>query len=78
MTDDLNQSNLSKVSAAVVGRWSTIQRGVIRDTSLLMLALFRTRLQGAANKGLREALATVIPSSKDSQIRTELKVRIVR
>lgn len=78
MTDDLAQTNIWKTSVSALGKWSTAQKSVLRDVNLLLLCLLAERAQGAAAKGLREALARVIPSGKDAAIRAQLSVRIVR
>lgn len=78
MTDDLNPSNLWKTSSSSIGKWAATQKNVLRDVNLLMLPLFSSSLQGAAHKGLRESLCIVFPVSKDTVIKTELGVRLVR
>jgi hypothetical protein len=78
MTTDLEKSNLWKTTADGVGKWAATQKNVLRDINLLLLPMFSTHLQGAANKGLREALSTVIPAARDAAIRTALGVRILR
>jgi len=78
MTTDLEKSNLWKTSADGVGKWASTQKNVLRDINLLFLPIFSRYLQGAANKGLREALSMVIPATRDSAIRTSLGVRILR
>lgn len=78
MTDDLNQTNLWKVTNASVGIWSSSYKNVLRAVNLLLLLLLRDSLQGAANLELRRSLACVIPAAKDATIRSSTKVRIVR
>lgn len=78
MTTELEKSNLWKTSADGVGKWASTQKNVLRDINMLLLPMFSKYLQGAANKGLREALAMVIPAARDTVIRTSLGVRIPR
>lgn len=78
MTDDLNQTQIWKATRADVGSWSTLHRNVIKDINLLLIALLKEHLQAASNKGLREALAISIPSTKDATILSGLGVRIIR
>ena len=78
MTDDINQTNIWKTTSASLGQWSTMQKNIVREANLLILTLLKAHLQGAANKGLREALALSIPSGKDTAIRANLGVRIIR
>lgn len=78
MTSDIHQPNLWKTSASDIGQWSAMQKSILRDVNLLLIAVFRSKLQGAARKGLREAVSLAIPASKDSSIKNELGVRILR
>jgi hypothetical protein len=78
MTDDLNQTQIWKTSAADIGKWSTLQKNLLRDVNLMMIALFREQLVGAKVKGLREALALAVPQGKDVLIRGSFGVRILR
>ena len=78
MTDDINKSNLWKTAKGSVGQWSTSQSSVLKGVNLIMLPLFKGKLQGAANKGLREALSLVIPAPKDAAIKAELGIQIIR
>jgi len=78
MTDDLGQANLWKTSATALGKWAAAQKNVLRDVNLLLLCTMAEHVQGAAAKGLREAVARTIPSNKDRAIQTELGIRLVR
>lgn len=78
MTDGLANTQIWKTTAGDVGKWSTLHKNVSRDINFLLLSLLSKNLQGAANKGLRESLALVIPSGKDEAIRTSLGVHILR
>lgn len=78
MTDDVDELVLWKTSAGDVGRWSTTHKRVLRAANLLYLALFSERLQGAANKGLRESLAVVLPAALDEQVKQIMSVNIPR
>ncbi|RAZ79808.1 hypothetical protein [Mesorhizobium atlanticum] len=78
MTNEIEKSNLWKTSADGVGKWAATQKNVLRDVNLLMLPLFHERLQGAANKGLREALSLAIPASKDALIKSAFSVKVIR
>ncbi|NOD45901.1 hypothetical protein GS624_01100 [Ruegeria sp. HKCCD5849] len=78
MTDDVDELVLWKTSAADIGNWSTTHKRVLRSANQLYLALFSIHLQGAANKGLRESLAIVLPSSQDELIKSKMSVNILR
>jgi hypothetical protein len=78
MTDEIETSRLWKTTADGVGKWSAMQKNVLRDTNHLLLVLFSEKIQGAANKGLREALALAIPSSRDASVKSSLDVKIIR
>jgi hypothetical protein len=78
MTDDVLISNIWKTDIASLGKWSSMQKVVLRDVNLLITALMNDSAQGAGAKGLREALASVIPKGKDAALRAPLGVRIPR
>lgn len=78
MTDDVDKLVLWKTSAADIGKWSTTHKRVLHAVNKLYLALFSTHLEGAANKGLRESLAIVLPASQDEQVKAQLSVNILR
>jgi hypothetical protein len=78
MTDEVETSKLWNTTSEGVAKWSSMQKNVLRDTNHLLLALFSNKVQGAANKGLREALSLAIPSSRDAAVKTNLGVTIVR
>lgn len=78
MTSEIEISKLWKTSPDGTGKWSTIQKNVMRDVNLLLLALFASRLQGAANKGLREALVLAIPPTRDAAVKAAFGVKIIR
>lgn len=78
MTDALANTQIWKTTAGDVGKWSTLHKNVLRDVNFLLLSLFGESLKGASNKGLREALALVIPPGKDQAIHSSLGVRILR
>ena len=78
MTDDVNQTNLWKVTNASTGQWATVYKGVLRDLNLLMVLLLKSDLQGAANQQLRKSIAITIPSKKDGAIKSNTNVRVLR
>lgn len=78
MTNELETLRLWNTTADGLGKWATTHKNVLRDTNLLILALFAKHLRGAAHKGLREALSMVIPAARDTAIRTSLNVKLVR
>lgn len=78
MTDDVEELVLWKTSAADIGKWSTTHKRVLRTANSVYLALFSVHLQGAANKGLRESLALVLPASQDDQVKAQMSVNIPR
>jgi hypothetical protein len=77
MTDDLNQTQIWKTNKADVGKWSTLHKRVLRDVNVLILILMKEHLQGAANKGLREALGILLPRERDELIHANLGVRVL-
>lgn len=78
MTNEIESLKLWNTTADGIGKWASTHKNVLRDTNLLILVLFAKHLKGAANKGLREALALTIPANRDSAIKTSLGVKIVR
>ena len=78
MTNDLESSNLWKTSPDGIGKWSATQKNVLRDINYLLLSLFKNNVQGAGNKGLREALSIVFPAANDAVIKSRLGVAVVR
>lgn len=78
MTDDINQTNLWKVTTASTGQWATVYKGVLRDLNLLMVLLLKSDLQGAANQQLRKSISVAIPSKKDAAIKLHVNVRVLR
>lgn len=78
MTSEIETLKLWKTTADGVGKWASTHKNVLRDVNLLLLSLFSSRVQGASNKGLRESLAIVIPASRDSAVKTNLGVKIIR
>jgi len=78
MTNDLSKSQIWKTSKGDIGKWSTLHNAVIRDINLLALILFKDHLAGAKAKGLREAIALVVPSSKDAIVKSTFGVTLLR
>lgn len=78
MTSEIENLKLWNTTADGIGKWAFTQKNVIRDVNLLILSLFSKHLQGAAHKGLREALSLVIPASRDGAIKASVGVKIAR
>lgn len=78
MTNEIESLKLWNTSASEIGKWATTHKSVLREANFLILSLFATQLQGAAHKGVREALSLVIPPARDVEIKATLQVKIVR
>ena len=78
MTDEVDKLKLWDTTTAGVGKWSATHVNVLRDVNLLLATIFFQHIQGATNKGLREALALAIPSSKDTPLKDALGITVVR
>jgi len=78
MTGTIDKFSLWRIARADVGKWSTTQKNVLRDANLLLLVMFKDKLLGASNSGLRESLSLALPSSKDARIKSDLGVKIIR
>jgi hypothetical protein len=74
MTEDIKSTLLWSDAQDRKGKWQTRERDVIMALNLLLLALFRDDLSGAAAAGLREAVSLAIPASKYPDIKTHMKV----
>jgi hypothetical protein len=78
MTEDGKAPSLWKTDNKHESIWSTHERNTLQGINLLLLVLFREHLQGTKAGPLRQSLAFVIPKSKDSEIKKELRVTIKR
>lgn len=78
MTSEIENLKLWNTTADGIGKWASTQKNVMRDVNLLILSLFAKHLQGAALKGLREALSLVVPASRDGAIKASVGVKIAR
>jgi len=78
MTNEIETLKLWNTTADGIGKWASTHNKVLRDVNLLILSLFATYLQGAAQKGVREALSLTIPATRDQEIKKSLGVKIVR
>lgn len=78
MTSEIESLKLWNTTAGGIGKWAATHKTVLRDANLLILSLFAKHLQGAAHKGVREALSLAIPAARDAAIKTSLGVKIVR
>lgn len=78
MTNEMETLKLWNTTSDGIGKWATSHKNVLRSANLLVLSLFAKHLQGAAHKGVREALSLVIPASRDAAIKASLGVTIVR
>lgn len=78
MTDDGKAVSLWKMDKKYLGIWASHEKEAIAGINSLMLVLFREHLEGSKLPALRQSLALVIPSRKDSDIKAALNVSLKR
>lgn len=61
-----------------LGMWLARERRALLGMNMLLLSIYRSELQGASHRGLRAALANVVPLRMHPNIRTKLRVSLIR
>jgi hypothetical protein len=76
MTADATGTLLWSSASASVGAWATREIHAVSSVNMLLVALYRTELEGARLPGLRQAISLAIPSSRHGALRSTLKVAL--
>lgn len=71
-----NGVTLARGEIADRGKWAARERHVLKGVNLLLLAFFRSELQGASRRNLRKAISFAIPKSLNARIRSHLGVSL--
>lgn len=74
MTKDIKETQLWTASKVSRDMWVKREQNVLSAVNLLLTALFRETLQGAAATGLRDVVALAIPKTKFAAIKKNLGV----
>lgn len=61
---------------ASLGRWRTRERLTLAALNLILISMFRSRLQGTQQRGLSLSLANVVPNALHRRIKADLKVNL--
>jgi hypothetical protein len=78
MTVDSAGTLLWSTQTANLGAWATREAAVVSGLNLLLLTLFRDKLQGSSVQNLRKAVSLAISTSKHPSIKTELKITLFK
>jgi hypothetical protein len=70
-------TTLWKASAASLAQWTARERQTLLGLNLLLMTVFREKLQGAQQQSLRKALSFVIPSTLHVRVKHDLNIRIL-
>ncbi len=76
MSEQSDGTHLWSSAPARAGAWATRQSRTLCGINLLLLTIFRDRLQGAALPGLRTVVGLGIPSAQHSHVKRKLKVNL--
>lgn len=76
MTSNVSEPRICSSDKARLGKWLTNERDVIVGVNLLLIAIFRNHIAGAARPNLRKAIGLSLPKPLAVQVKNELKVTI--
>ncbi len=72
------QTNLWDGAKKRLSMWETRERTTLSAVNLLLLAVFREHLSGAKLRSVRSAVGLAVPQSKHGDVRSELRVSLLR
>lgn len=78
MTDEGNMPALWNSSKTRLNQWRTREKNTLLAVNLVLLNLFRARLQGTAAPQLRSSLAFSIPKTMDGRLKKHFGVKLKR
>jgi hypothetical protein len=73
---DTNGPQLWSSDRAKLGSWQTRERQVIVAINLLLLSMFREKLQGTSRPALRDASGAIMSKTRRAQIKSALKISL--
>ena len=76
MSSDIDRVLFWTSDAASLGQWRTRERQTLAALNLLLVSMFRSRLQGTQQRGLRVLLTNILPNNLRKRIKTDLKVNL--
>jgi len=76
MTAQSETINLWNADAAGVGKWATREKAVVGAVVSILAILYRSKLQGASQLGVRQVMALILPPSIKAKIKSQLSINL--